>query len=197
MTGIGPMGIGLNDMSDEMLIERIAEGDRMAYRSLSLRHGRRALGLAYRILGNWTESEDAVQEALLKVWTNAERWDAARGQFKSWFDRIVVNQCIDRKRKPVTDQLDETYDAPDPSTTPHQNAEGNEMARAIKTAIDALPERQRAALALCYYDELGCAEAAEILGLTVSATEALLVRARRKIRVALTEMGLIQAGDLR
>lgn len=184
-----------DETEDDALILAVAQGDRSAFRLLSLRHGKRALGLAYRILGNWAESEDVVQEALLRVWTNAERWDASRGVFKSWFDRIVVNQCIDRKRKPVTAQLDETFDAPDPATSPLEDAEGAEMARAIKTALDQLPERQRTALALCYYDEIGCAEAAQIMGLSVSATEALLVRARRKIRQQLAAMGIIHGSE--
>jgi RNA polymerase sigma-70 factor (ECF subfamily) len=66
-----------------------------------------------------------------------------------------------------------------------------EMEREIAVAIGQLPARQRAALALCYTDDMSCAEGARVLGLSVPAMESLLVRARRAVRRHLQEVGLL------
>lgn len=186
------VGVGIaGNAPDDELVSRVAGGDRLAFRVLALRHGQRVLGLAHRILGNWAESEDAVQEALLRVWINAGNWQAERGNFKTWFDRIVVNLCIDRSRKPVNAALDDVLERADLKSGPLANAEGMEMAKAIAAAIEMLPDRQKAALALCYYDELTCAEGAQVMEISVSAMEALLVRGRRKVRSHLASLGLM------
>ena len=76
------------DDSDEALMARVARGDEVAYRLLSRRHVPAMLGLARRILGNAADAEDVAQEAMLRVWTHAPRWQPLAA-FRTWLTRIV------------------------------------------------------------------------------------------------------------
>lgn len=64
-----------DEASDLVLMGRVAKGDEAAYRLLSRRHVPAMLGLARRVLGNAADAEDVVQEAMLRVWTHAPRWE--------------------------------------------------------------------------------------------------------------------------
>ena len=86
------------DDSDEALMARIARGDELAFGQLSRRHVPAMLRIARRILGNAADAEDVAQEAMLRVWTHAPRWQPL-AQFRTWLTRVVVNLCLDRKRR--------------------------------------------------------------------------------------------------
>ncbi|MEE9277201.1 MAG: sigma-70 family RNA polymerase sigma factor, partial [Dehalococcoidia bacterium] len=83
----------------DLLLRRIADGDDDALRELYRAYARLAFTLAYRILGHEDRAEDAVQEAFLRVWRNADRFDRSKGAFTTWFGRIVRNLCIDMLRR--------------------------------------------------------------------------------------------------
>ncbi len=93
------------DDSDEALMALVAKGDQWAYRRLAGRHLPAMLGLARRILGNSADAEEVVQEAMLRVWTHAPRWQPLAA-FRTWLTRIVVNLCLDRKRRATWVALD-------------------------------------------------------------------------------------------
>lgn len=174
-----------DEATDEALMGRVAARDRAAYARLIDRYLSPAAAFAQRMLGHPSEAEDVAQEAFLKVWTGAATWDEGRGKFRPWFYRLLYNAAIDHLRRrlpPGGDGLDEVVDP----------AEGPEMAAAIamrrrqvKAALTQLPERQRAAVALCYYQGLSNREAAAVLEIGVKALEALLVRARRSLAATL------------
>jgi RNA polymerase sigma-70 factor (ECF subfamily) len=86
------------DDSDEALMAKVARGDERAFQLLSRRHLPAMLGVARRILGNAAEAEDVAQEAFMRVWTHAPRWQPL-AQFRTWLTRVVVNLCLDRKRR--------------------------------------------------------------------------------------------------
>ena len=85
--------------SDEALMAKIAEGDRGAFHALTRRHLPRILRVAARVLGNAGDAEDVAQEAFLRVWSHADRWDPEKARVTTWLHRIVVNLCIDRRRR--------------------------------------------------------------------------------------------------
>src|SRR4051794_37762596 len=91
--------------SDHDLMARTAHGDGRAFRTLAERHAGRALRLARRILGNDALAEDIVQDALLRVWTNAPRW-RPQAAFRTWLYRVVVNLCLNAKRRVADLPLD-------------------------------------------------------------------------------------------
>ena len=182
----------MDEPSDEELIRRAGQGDRVAFSSLVRRHLGRVTGMAQRIMGSRADAEEIAQEAFMRVWTKAPNWQAAdsaapqaTAKFSTWLYRVVVNFCIDRKRRPSHQQMDETFDAPDPAALAPDRIESAQVGARVTAAVATLPERQRTALTLCFFEELSNREAADIMALTPGAVESLLVRARRALRKAL------------
>ena len=181
----------MNEDLDEALVARTAKGDSEAFRVLMERHMRRSQRLAMRLTGNASDADEIVQDAFLRLWTKAETWQPGRGKFTTWFFRILVNLCLDRRRRSTPLPLESAGDPVDPRQSAVAKIYEDEVGHAVRRAIADLPERQRAALALCYYEELSKLEAAETLSVSVSALEALLVRARRTLRTKLASLGAL------
>lgn len=176
----------MEEPGDEALMARIGSGDRTAYAVLVRRYSLRYRALAYRFMGDMEQAEDIVQEAFIKLWTHAASFDADRARFTTWFHRIVVNRCLDEKRRVRPVALPEGYDAEDPSAGAEaQLAESDDQA-SIKAALADLPERQRTAVTLSYFDDMSNQEAADVMELKLKAYESLLVRARANMRQRLT-----------
>jgi RNA polymerase sigma-70 factor, ECF subfamily len=174
----------MDEDSDEALMARVAAGDRAAFRVLAGRYAGRTIALAARILANPAEAEDVAQDAMLRVWINAPRWQPL-AKFHTWLTRITVNLCLDRRRRVPWLPLDAIGDISDPAPGPDRQHEHDETERRIATAIGRLPPRQRAAIALTYSEGLSNAQTADILDTSVSAVETLLSRARDNLRRAL------------
>ena len=172
--------------ADHELMARVARSDQNAFRILSRRHAGAALGLARNIVGNEAVAEELVQEAFLRVWLNAPRWrpDAA---FRTWLYRIVINLCLNEKRRTSPLPLDAAGDPADPAPGAETELAEHERDRLVAAAIAALPARQRAAIVLTYTQGLSNAEAADMLDTSVSGIETLLVRAKRALRAALDQ----------
>ena len=172
------------DDSDEALMGRIARGDEQAFRALSRRHVPAMVALARRILGNGADAEDVAQEAMLRVWTHAPRWQPLAA-FRTWLTRVVVNLCLDRKRRTQWVDLEAAGELVDPTPGATERAEGDERERMLAAAIETLPERQRSAIVLTYSEGMSNAQVAEVLDTSVSAVETLLVRGKQNLRRAL------------
>jgi RNA polymerase sigma-70 factor, ECF subfamily len=172
------------DDSDEALMARVAGGDERAFQLLSRRHLPAMLGLARRILGNAAEAEDVAQEAFMRVWTHAPRWQPL-AQLRTWLTRVVINLCLDRKRRAPWVELETAGEIVDPAPGAGEKAEDDERERMLAAAIETLPTRQRSAIVLTYGDGMSNAQVAEILDTSVSAVETLLVRAKQNLRRAL------------
>ena len=178
----------MTEADDAGLMLQVATGDRRAYGLLVDRHLRHAVNLAYRVLFNRADAEEVAQEAFLRVWQHAGRWRSDGGAtFRTWLNRVIVNLCIDRKRRPAMAALDDQPDPVDPSGSPFDAVLGGETATRVAAALETLPERQRAAIVLCYWEGESNIAAAETLGITVGALESLLVRAKRALRDALDD----------
>lgn len=174
--------------SDEALLARIAEGERMAFARLVERHTKRFYAVAYRNVFHRAEAEDIVQEAFLKLWGNPEIWQPGRGaKFTTWFYRLVLNLCHDHNKRKRPLPLPETFDAPDTVVGAEEGMATQQRQKAVEGALRDLPERQRHALILCFYEGLSNREAAEIMGVRVKALESLLMRAKAQLRDTLRE----------
>lgn len=182
----------MEERSDEELMAAIGRGDQRAFAGLVERHFRRAAALAARITLNRSDAEEVVQEAFMRVWVKAPSWrpqDQAGGaQFYTWFHRILVNLSIDRRRKPANEDLEKAGEIADEAPSALDVVEGGETSQRVAAAVAKLPERQRAALALCHFEGKSNIEAAEALGITVGAVESLLVRARRALKDSLADL---------
>lgn len=177
------------ELGDDALLRRVAAGDRTAFGLLMRRHVDRAHALAYRIAGNRSDAEDVVQDTFLKVWTKAALWRPGTAQFSTWLYRVVFNRCLDLKRRPRSDSLDVVEEIGDDRPDALDGIEAVERQRRLAAAIAALPERQRAAVALTYTTGLANAAAAEVMEISVKAFESLLVRAKKELRRELSGAG--------
>lgn len=173
---------------DAELVARAGEGDRTAAQALMARHLPKMTMLARRMLADPVEAEDAVQDAFLRLWTHAARWQPGRAKFETWLYRVTLNQCYDRLRRRNHVPIDEALDVPDAAPGPEVSHQMRVLAASIEVALGQLPERQRAAIVLCHYQECGNIEAADILGVSVEALESLLARGRRALRAKLEHL---------
>lgn len=171
------------------LMARVAEGDARAFTALVAELYGPALRVATRVAGDRAEAEDALQAALTRLWTEAARFDPAKGSVGGWFRRIVVNQCLDRRRRlklvaPIEAAAAVASDLPDPFAS----AAANARARRVDAAMAQLNPRQRAAITLFHGEGASMAEVAAALDTTPKAVEGLLARAR-------TELARLLASD--
>jgi RNA polymerase sigma-70 factor (ECF subfamily) len=181
------------DGSDDDLMRQAGAGDRAAFGRLVERHFVRTVALAGRIVRNRSDAEEIVQEAFMRAWIKASNWrsrgDRAGGaEFSTWLYRVVVNLCIDHGRRPVAAPIEAADEIADQSPGAEEQVLGHETSRRVAQAIARLPERQRAALALCYYDAMSNIDAAAALDISIGALESLLVRARRALRSELADL---------
>jgi RNA polymerase sigma-70 factor (ECF subfamily) len=185
----------MQDETDDALMARAGRGDKAAFAVLVRRHLARATAIAQRILGNKSDAEEVVQEALLRCWQKAPDWQPAgaegtdeRAQFATWLYRVLTNLCLDRKRRPQPVELEAAGEMADSGEGGFERVQHSEQGKRVDAAMAKLPERQRAALALCYYEEMGNIEAAKALDISVGALESLLVRGRRALRDSLGDL---------
>jgi RNA polymerase sigma-70 factor, ECF subfamily len=184
-------------MTDLELLEAVGRGDRQAFSTLMERHGRYAMALALRMLNNAHDAEEVAQEAFVRVWTHAARWNPQGGaQFTTWLYRVVMNLCLDRRRVTLAVPLEDVAEPVDPARSGLDLLSDSQAARLVAEAMDQLPDRQRAAVALCYFENVGCQQAADIMEISVSAMESLLVRGRRGLKDHLVRRGFLSVGDV-
>ncbi len=175
----------LNDQSDEDLLAAYADGDQAAARALMMRHTPRVLSLATRMLRDQAEAEDVAQEAMLRLWKIAPDWRVGEAKISTWLYRVASNLCTDRLRKKRGIGLDEAPEIEDDAPGAEAQMITADRSAALRTAMDSLPERQRLALSLRHFEELGNPEIADIMEVSVEAVESLLARARRALAAEL------------
>jgi RNA polymerase sigma-70 factor (ECF subfamily) len=177
---------------DAELLRAIAGGDRSAFDRLSRRHLDRAYGVALRMTGSRADAEDVVQDVFLRLWQRPDAWRPGQAQFSTWLYRVVVNRCLDLKRRPRGTDLDSVEEPQAPDANAEDSLLDAERGRALDSAVNQLPERQRAAIVLTYTAGLRNVEAASAMDISVKAFEALLVRAKRELRDHLAGQGWMQ-----
>ncbi len=167
---------------DQDLIARVAKGDPAAVRAMVARKLPRLLSVATRMLGDRGEAEDVTQEAFLRLWRQAGRWRPGAAVFDTWLHRVTLNLCYDRLRRRREVPSDAIPERTDPAAAADQTMIDRARDARLAAAIALLPERQRAALVLQYYEGLSNIEAAAAMEIGVEALESLLSRARRTLK---------------
>lgn len=169
---------------DAVLLEGVVAGDETAFSTLVDRHYALVFRLSARVMGNAADAEDVTQEAFVKLWRDPPdlRNQAA---LKGWLVRVARNLAIDRLRRKRDTSDSELELLVDPSTAPDGQLRHGQAADEVSAAMAQLPERQRTALQLTYFEALGNQETASIMEVSVEAVESLLSRARRTLRTAL------------
>ena len=167
---------------DATLVGWSASGDRRAFDEIVIRHGPFALRVASRLIPDLRAAEDVVQEAMVRAWSQSGQFDASRARFTTWLYRIVVNLCIDQRRRVRPESMPENFDPVDPAAGAAEMMEVLERDATLAKELSKLPVRQRAAMTLVYDEGLSGAEAGRVMGLSAKAVERLLARARAYLR---------------
>ena len=173
---------------DEELVRRVGQADPAAIQAMVARKLPRMLALAQRMLGDPVEAEDVAQEAMLRAWRQAPSWRPGKARFDTWLHRVALNLCYDRLRRRREVLTDAPPERADPAPGPDRGVEAAQLGDRVNAALARLPERQREAIVLCHYQELGNIEAAALMDVSVEALESLLSRGRRALRAALADM---------
>ena len=151
--------------------------------------------LAYRMLGNADEAEQAAQEAFIRAWTRLDSYNPAH-KFSTWLLSITSNYCIDLLRKRRTQLL--SLDGPLPahpalmserSSGPEAQAAIGEQQEIVQELLQSLPDDYRQTVVLRYWYDMSYDEIAEVMDTTVSAIKSRLFRARRQLAETGLEMG--------
>jgi RNA polymerase sigma-70 factor, ECF subfamily len=177
-------------LGDARRADRIRDGDAAALGELYDRHVAAALAVAMRVVGGRAEAEDVVHDAFVAVWRKIDRFDAQRGSLRAWLLTVVRNRAIDRVRARRTavdvDDADERSllrTGPNPTW---DAALDRAAANDLRQAMDALPDEQRRAIELAYFEGYTYREVAEITGVPPGTANGRLRLALAKLREALT-----------
>jgi RNA polymerase sigma-70 factor (ECF subfamily) len=160
--------------SDEDLCRKIAERDGAAFELMVDRHQGRAYRLASSILGNEADARDVSQDAFIRLYESAGRFDG-RSRFSTWFYRILVNLCIDHQRKnrwwkrmaplasPGDDPDERAFDPPSSEAGPEDEAMLKQSISRLRPALAKLSPQQRAAVLLQTQEGFSSREIGEVL----------------------------------
>jgi RNA polymerase sigma-70 factor, ECF subfamily len=180
--------LDLAALSDEALFEACRPGDERPFRVLVDRHAGVVRRLALNILGDAHEAEDVAQEAFVAAWRAREGW-TPEARFTTWLHRITVNKAIDRYRarratpephEAIT-RLAEAAPAAEVENQ-HQALERRERALSLRNGLARLPDSQRRALTMFYFEDQDVARIARALDTTEQAVRSLLKRGKQSLR---------------
>ncbi|MGG1519944.1 RNA polymerase sigma factor SigW [Paenibacillus oryzisoli] len=172
-------------------------GDRNAFAELVELYKDKIFHLAYRMLNNKQEAEDAVQETFLRVYTNLHRYDENQ-KFSTWIFRIGTNLCIDKlRRRRNTYSLDaEMSDGegadfyamlPSDDDTPEEQLIVSETQAQIHRAIASLPEKYKSVVVLRYLHDMSLQEISDVLDMPVTTIKTRVHRGREYLRKKLEQ----------
>ncbi len=178
--------------TDEELIADLGRGDAEALGLLYDRYRRLAMSVAYRILEDATAAEDCLQDAFVQVWRNHTSFHPERGSVKSWLLTIVRNAAIDRHRgregRARQDRpIDEVEYLLSENDDPHVQAVDSMQAEQIQAAIRSLPDEQREAITLAFFNGLTHQEIAERMGVPLGTVKGRMRLGLKKMRQQLVE----------
>lgn len=182
---------------DRSLIRRVADGDRGAFACLMRRYNRRLYRLARAVLGDRTEAEDALQDAYLSAFRCIKAY-RAEAALSTWLSRLVLNECLCRKRRNFrrqrvipfihTDQSAAMNESPAPDNDqPERLIAAAQMRVLLERKLDQLPESFRIVFVLRTVEELSVDETAECLGIAAETVRSRHFRARALLREALAQ----------
>jgi RNA polymerase sigma-70 factor, ECF subfamily len=165
-------------MDERDLAQRAVRGDRQAFGDLVQAHQAGVYNVAYRMLGECRDAEDAAQESFIRAFRAIRSLDPDRPP-GPWLKKIAVNVCLNRLEQRETLSLDEDHELPASGPGPEFLAIQREREHDIRTALLELPARYRAAIELRHFQEFSYSEMAEALGRPLSDVKSDLFRARK------------------
>lgn len=166
------------------ILRRCKKRDEDAFKDLVRLYQQRAIGLAYRLLGNRELALDVSQEAFVKAYQSIDRFDLGKN-FYTWFYKIIVNLAIDHMRREYRGRVVSLGDGTELATAsrnPHESVNSRETQREVWETLDSLPAKYRTILVLRDIEGLSCDEIARIIGITNEAVRWRIHKARKLFR---------------
>ncbi len=187
--------------ADTDLISRAAGGDASAFQALVERHRAMVYRIAYQFAGNHHDAEDIAQEVFIKVYRSLDRF-RQDAQLTSWMYRIVMNACIDHRRRHRpngTSAFGEEAEqrmlnAPEETPGPEERAYAGEIGQVLDGEIGRLPKGQRVVFVMRHHHGMKLCEIADALGLAEGTVKRQLHAAVHRLRQALTQARVTAGG---
>jgi RNA polymerase sigma-70 factor (ECF subfamily) len=187
--------------ADTDLISRAAGGDGSAFQALVERHRSMVYRVAYQFAGNHHDAEDIAQEVFIKVYRSLDRF-RQDSQLSSWLYRIVMNACIDHRRRhspagsaPFGEEAEQKMlNTPEETPGPEDRAYAGELGAVLERAVATLPKGQRIVFVMRHHQGLKLCEIAEALGLAEGTVKRQLHAAVHRLRQALTSTKVSAGG---
>jgi RNA polymerase sigma-70 factor (ECF subfamily) len=185
-----------NDYScatDDVLVAAAKSSDGRAFEELSSRHVNSIHRTVYRIVRNLEDTEDVMQDSLLKAYCSLPEFRASC-KFSTWITKIAINSALmllrKRKARPeasslrsdAADQTGKMWDIADPSSSIERKLAAQEARALLSRAVETLPASYRNVLEQFHIRELSMREAADTLGISIATAKSRLLRARRTLR---------------
>ncbi|MFX0077038.1 MAG: RNA polymerase sigma factor [Candidatus Hermodarchaeota archaeon] len=182
---------------DLKLVKGVIRGDEPSFEELVKKYQHSVLNTIYRYIGDYNEAEDIAQDVFIKVWRKIKDFKG-KSKFSTWLYRIVVNQCLDyrRKKKEEVISLDKSLEegiVPE-SLTIELDFEQKRKIEILKKAIEEIPSNQRIALILSKFEAKSYQEIAQIMEISISSVASLIFRAKENLKsklFPLREKGII------
>jgi RNA polymerase sigma-70 factor (ECF subfamily) len=187
--------------ADTDLISRAAGGDSSAFQALVERHRSMVYRVAYQFAGNHHDAEDIAQEVFIKVYRSLDRF-RQDAQLTSWMYRIVMNACIDHRRRqrpavaaPFGEEAEQRMlNTPEERPDPEERAYAGELGQVLESEIGRLPNGQRVVFVMRHHQGMKLSEIAEALGLAEGTVKRQLHAAVHRLRQALSQAN-VTAGE--
>ncbi|VAW35510.1 RNA polymerase ECF-type sigma factor [hydrothermal vent metagenome] len=186
---------------EQVWLDQARQGDKVAFGKIIESFQRPVYNLAYRMLNNSGEAEEAAQEAFIRAYTRLESYNPNH-KFSTWLLSITSNYCIDliRKRRAILLSIDEPLPShpslmSEKSTAPESQIMQSQQQEMVQTLLSELAPEYREAVVLRYWHELSYDEIAEMMDTSVSAIKSRLFRARKQLAEVGIAAGLGQTAD--
>ena len=168
--------------SDDMLVARIADGDRLAMQTLFARYRTPVYRWLLRLVGNETVAEDLLSDVFLDVWRQAGRFQA-RSAVSTWLLAIARFKALSARRGRKNAELDETIEATvaDSADNPEVVLQKKSRDQFVRTALTTLSPEHREIIDLVYYHDKSVDECAQILGVPSGTVKTRMFYARKKL----------------
>jgi RNA polymerase sigma-70 factor (ECF subfamily) len=183
----------IDEVSDAQLVISIARFSEVALAEAYRRHGGAVFGLAKRVLNNPTEAEDVTQEVFLRLWNQPDRFDAARGSLRSYLLAQAHARAVDAVRSSASRRLREAREAMRTAEADYDMQHevwDLAVAEQVASAMGELPEEERRAIEMAYFDGHTYREVALLLGQPEGTVKSRIRNGMRRLRTALADTGV-------
>ncbi|HZP69727.1 MAG TPA: sigma-70 family RNA polymerase sigma factor [Pseudolabrys sp.] len=177
--------------SDEVLISRIAGGDRLAMQVLYARHHVRVYRFVLRLVRNEATAEDLISEVFLDIWRQAGKFEG-RSAASTWMLSIARFKALSALRRKPDEELDDEMaeQIEDHADDPETALAKKDKASALRQCLARLSADHREIIDLVYYHEKSVEEVAEIVGIPEATVKTRMFYARKKLSELLKEQGI-------